>query len=93
MLVDYVRSMIDLLLDYMHSANKTLEKAKQENEHEDESVASKGSSKTKFAYYENEIQLLEAEVRSHIRLEQQLKLHIDTVEARVEELEKENEIL
>ena len=27
-LVDYVRSMIDLLLDYMHSANKTLEKAK-----------------------------------------------------------------
>jgi hypothetical protein len=43
--------------------------------------------------YENEIQGLEAEIRSHIRLQQQLKLHIETTEARVEELEKENDLI
>lgn len=34
---------------------------------------------------------LEGEVRKHIRIEQQLKLHIETVEGRLDELENENE--
>ena len=39
--------------------------------------------------YEELIQSLEAEVRKHIRIEQQLKLHIESIEYRVEELEAE----
>lgn len=43
--------------------------------------------------YEKLIQDLEADVRKHIRIQQQLKLHIEGVEDRVEELEIENEQL
>lgn len=39
--------------------------------------------------YEEMIQSLEADIRKHIRIEHQLKLHIESVEDRVEELEKE----
>ncbi len=38
--------------------------------------------------YEIMVQKLEAEVRSHIRVEQQLKLHIESTQLRTEELEK-----
>lgn len=38
--------------------------------------------------YEGLIQKLEADVRTHIRVEQQLKLHIETVHNKLEELEK-----
>ena len=34
---------------------------------------------------------LEADIRKHIRIEHQLKLHIESVEDRVEELEREQE--
>ena len=43
--------------------------------------------------YEKLIQDLEADVRKHIRVQQQLKLHIESVEDRVEELEMENDCL
>ena len=43
--------------------------------------------------YEKLIQDLEADVRKHIRIQQQLKLHIEGVEDRVEQLEIENEQL
>ena len=43
--------------------------------------------------YEEIIQGLEADVRKHIRIEQQLKLHIETVEGRLDELESDNEKL
>ena len=38
--------------------------------------------------YESMIQKLELEVRSHIRLEQQLKLHLDSFQGKMEEYEK-----
>ena len=41
--------------------------------------------------YEKLIQDLEADVRKHIRIQQQLKLHIESVEDRLEELESEND--
>jgi len=41
--------------------------------------------------YEEIIQSLEADVRKHIRIEQQLKLHIESIEYRLDELENENE--
>ena len=34
---------------------------------------------------------LEADVRKHIRIEHQLKLHIESIEDRVEELEREED--
>jgi len=37
--------------------------------------------------YEVALQKLEADVRNHIRVEQQLKLHIETVHNKIEELE------
>ena len=40
--------------------------------------------------FENMLQKLEAEVRSHIRVEHQLKLHIETNQTQTEELENEN---
>ena len=40
--------------------------------------------------YETMLQELEAEVRGHIRFQQQLKLHIETVENKVDQLESEN---
>lgn len=43
--------------------------------------------------YEEIIQNLEGDVRKHIRIEQQLKLHIETVEGQLDQLELENERL
>lgn len=39
--------------------------------------------------YEDIMRQLEADIRKHIRIEHQLKLHIESVEDRVEELERE----
>jgi hypothetical protein len=36
------------------------------------------------------LQKLEADIRGHIRLEHEMKIHLDYLEGRVEELEKEN---
>ena len=41
--------------------------------------------------YEEIMQGLEADIRKHIRIEHQLKLHIESVEDRVEELEREQD--
>lgn len=41
--------------------------------------------------YEEIIQKLEADVRKHIRIEHQLKLHIESTEDRIEELERDQE--
>jgi chromosome segregation ATPase len=43
--------------------------------------------------YEDIMRQLEADIRKHIRIEHQLKLHIESVEDRVEELEREQEQL
>ena len=41
--------------------------------------------------YEQIMRGLEADIRKHIRIEHQLKLHIESVEDRVEELERQEE--
>lgn len=38
--------------------------------------------------YEEMIQKLENDVRTHIRVEQQLKLHIESIQNKLEEMEK-----
>ena len=39
--------------------------------------------------YEKIIQKLEADIRGHIRLEHEMKIHMDYLEGRVEKFEKE----
>ena len=43
--------------------------------------------------YESALQKLESEVRNHIKVEQQLKIHIENLHGRMEETERENERL
>ena len=43
--------------------------------------------------YESALQKLESEVRNHIKVEQQLKIHIENVHGRIEEAERDNERL
>jgi chromosome segregation ATPase len=43
--------------------------------------------------YEQQLQQYEAEVRNHIKVEQQLKLHIEVLNEKIEEFEKEKEEL
>lgn len=40
--------------------------------------------------YERIIQKLEADIRGHIRLEHEMKIHMDYLEAKVEKFEKEH---
>ena len=39
--------------------------------------------------YEQQLQQYEAEVRNHIKVEQQLKLHIEVLQEKIDDLEKE----
>lgn len=41
--------------------------------------------------FENLLQKLEGEVRTHIRIEQQLKLHIETCQSKIDELERKSD--
>lgn len=57
----------------------------------DEQASSFDESPSCPRIYEEIIQGLEADIRKHIRIEHQLKLHIESVEDRVEELERDLE--
>lgn len=41
--------------------------------------------------YESQLQVYEGEVRNHIKVEQQLKLHIEVLSDKIEEMEKEKD--
>ena len=43
--------------------------------------------------YEKIIQKLEADIRGHIRLEHEMKIHMDYLEAKVEKFEKEQKLI
>ena len=60
---------------------------------QDEQASSYDDSPSCPRIYEEMIQQLEADIRKHIRIEHQLKLHIESVEDRVEELERDLEKL
>ena len=40
--------------------------------------------------YEEAIQKLEGDVRMHIRVEQQMRLHIENLQQKIEDIEREN---
>lgn len=66
------------------------EKTKQEKPTKNISHHSETSSVEPPKEYELMLQKLEAEVRNHIRVEQQLKLQLETMQFKMEELENSN---
>eukprot|EP00826_Nyctotherus_ovalis_P059212 TRINITY_DN8215_c0_g1_i6.p1 TRINITY_DN8215_c0_g1~~TRINITY_DN8215_c0_g1_i6.p1 ORF type:complete len:365 (+),score=127.94 TRINITY_DN8215_c0_g1_i6:164-1258(+) len=75
-LVDYIRASIEILLKL------------REERRSSSMYNSVQSGKEVQEDYEEQIQKLEAETRMHIRVEQQLKLHVDSIQAKLEEYEK-----
>ena len=100
--LEYIKSSIDIILNlkFEEIEKRFIEKGRMSStEHPRASIKSsanpESSARSNFSemegppkVYEELIQGLEAEIRKHIRIEQQLKLHIESVENRVEELEK-----
>ena len=73
--------------------NQNVKKPQSGLNSERSSVSSKveGSQLSCPKIFEEIIQKLEADVRKHIRIEHQLKLHIESTEDRIEELEREQD--
>jgi len=97
-LVDYIRSSIDILIQQkLETQQDKFVSSSRGGEQHEGSQRSQSSSMSTIGdppkVYEELIQTLEADVRKHIRIEQQLKLHIESIEYRNEELEHETEQL
>jgi len=75
--LDYIRSTVEIIIS-MHSENQP--------------VQNLSSQKTEdlAETYENLLQKMEAEVRTHIRVQQQLKIHAETIKLKLDEVEQEN---
>ena len=97
-IIEYIKSSIEILMNMKldESENKTVTKYKPTSrpyfKKDDKPVLDDTSKSILTDYeppkeYEKVIQKLEADVRNHIRVEQQLKLHIETVHNKLEELE------
>ncbi len=71
LLLDYIQSTVDILLSFSKSQPPETETHNQ--------------SQTQNNVYEEMIQRLEADVRNHIRVEQQLKIHIESLQYKVDE--------
>jgi predicted RNase H-like nuclease (RuvC/YqgF family) len=80
-ILDYIRSSFEIILDIKK------EEAKEEiaNSNPPETPTSKGPPKD----YEIMLQKLEEEIRNHIRVEQQLKILVETSQSELEDSEKE----
>lgn len=70
--LQYIRKIYEKIYEFKNEAEMELS-SKKENECSD---------------YEGMLQKLEAEVRQHIRIEQQLKLYVESTQAKLDELEK-----
>lgn len=98
MVLDYIKASLDILLNGHKKAFSEDEEVMYINSsrggHGDiwseSSISSMTNRDEPPKVYEELIQSLEAEVRKHIRIEQQLKLHIESIEYRLDELESEN---
>lgn len=95
-IVEYIKASIEILMNMKldESEPKDTTKYKPSSrpyfKKDDKPVFDDSSNITDYEppkEYEKVIQKLEADVRNHIRVEQQLKLHIETVHNKMEELE------
>lgn len=82
-IIDYIRSTVEIIM------NLKAEEVK-------ESLNSQqvvGSTENPPIEYEQLLQNLEAEVRSHVRMEQQLKLNVEQLQFKQDDLESHNKEL
>ncbi|CAI2360094.1 unnamed protein product [Moneuplotes crassus] len=98
-IVSYIKASIEILMnmkldesEYKLRESKYHPSSKPYFRREDKPVEeSKISSNSQYDVnreYEIAIQKLEADIRNHIRIEQQLKLHIESVHSKIEEIEE-----
>ncbi len=80
MVLDYIRSSVEIIMSIKSEDPEQKEAASVSQRSELPSEAPKG--------YEQMLQKLEEEVRTHVGIEQQLKLHIDNLQAKAEDDEK-----
>ena len=89
-LITYIRSSIEILMEYKS------DKSHDQNDHnhnmsslnvsvDDMKIPYDKQMQRQVSEYEQIIQKLEGDVRNHIRIEQQLKLHIESAESKFEE--------
>ena len=72
LILDYIRSSIEILMNLR-------------SDHQTPKSASESSNTDPQRDYEQMVQRLEAETRNHIRVEQQLKLHIESLQGKLDE--------
>lgn len=77
-LIEYIKGS----LEYFLQSKEEMSKLSTQKFEISESFREKSNSE-----YEQLIQNLEAEIRNHIRIEQQLKIHIDDIQSKLEEME------
>lgn len=100
-ILEYIKSSIEILMNMKMEEQKPQSKTKSKhgfkgNEESEDDLISVGSSvqidskqENKLqTLYESQLQKYEAEVRNHIKIEQQLKLHIECVQDKLDETEK-----
>jgi len=77
-LIEYIKGSLEYLLQSKQEISKKSPKRMDFSEsfHEKHNIE-----------YEQLIQNLEAEIRNHIRIEHQLKIHIDDIESKIEDKE------
>lgn len=87
-LIGYVKTSIEILMglkteEYLEYKNQQDEKIKQETQSSARTLPDPPKE------YEEVIQKLEGDIRKHIRIEQQMKIHSDNLTQKLEEKEKE----
>lgn len=92
-LINYVKTSIEILMnlkveDYMTIKNQEKQASKQ-NEATTLSQSSSRMSVEPPQDYEEVIQKFEADIRKHIRIEQQMKLHSESLQQKIEDKDKE----
>ena len=97
-IVSYIKSSIEILLSLKAQGTDSTEKKgimqSQSNSSPDFTPNTDKNSRLDsegndpMLEYERMVQKLEADVRNHIRIEQQLKLHIETIQSKLEDYEK-----
>ena len=99
--IEYIRSSIEILLNLKAEEARFLAQATPSAPSSQAPSAPQTSrcscglpvESSSNSHYEQMIQKLEGDVRNHIRVEQQLKLHVESLTFKSEEAEKENERL
>ena len=81
--VEYIKASVEILMNMKNDDKKTTPPAEDDFQSAEESA--RGDLQTQ---YEQQLQKYEAEVRNHIKVEQQLKLHIECVQDKLDDTEK-----